>query len=252
MGFELFRDALSPHPVTPAVMPAMPRSARKAYHRRPLWSVPPMPTMSHSRRRLSRLPLPLETPRLILRLPSARDVPALKRSFRNPKTARAAGAPLHSTAEMSQPGRMVTRTLREYRNEEHLSLSVVLKAKGVCIGRVGLRGLDWKWRKVESLSYWIDPSYWNQGLATEASWALCAAAFERLGMRRIASQALDRNPSSQAVLRRLGFVQEGRERQAVRLKGRSMDMLLFGLLRDEFRPMKAPVAHRPAAESGNR
>lgn len=229
----------------------MPSSPRKAYLSSSLCSVLPMSALSHSRRRLTRLPLPLETPRLLLRLPSPGDIPALKRSFRDPKTARAAGAPLHSSVEMRQPGQMVTRTLREYRNDEHLSLSVMLKAQDLCIGRVGLRGLDWKWRKVESLSYWIDPNYWNQGFATEASWALCAAAFERLGMRRIASQALDRNPSSQAVLRKLGFVQEGRERQAVQLRGKSMDMLLFGLLRDELRPKKYPAAFQPAADSSD-
>jgi RimJ/RimL family protein N-acetyltransferase len=132
---------------------------------------------------------------------------------------------------------MVARTRREYRRGEHLSLSVILREDGRCIGRVGLRGLDWKWRKVESLSYWIDPKYWHRRFATEASWYLCRAAFGPLRMRRVASQALDRNSSSLAVLRRLGFVEEGREREAVCVRGRCMDMVLFGLLRGELRPL---------------
>jgi RimJ/RimL family protein N-acetyltransferase len=183
---------------------------------------------------LARVPLPLETPRLSLRLPSPRDVPDLRGSFRDRRTARSAGAPLHSTLEMSDPGRMVARTLREYRTAQHLSLSVVLRDGKACIGRVGLRGLDWKWRKVDSLSYWIDPRFWNRGYATEASWFLCRAAFQHLRMRRIGSSALDRNPASLAVLRRLGFVEEGRERQAVCVGGRCMDMIRLGLLRAEF------------------
>jgi [ribosomal protein S5]-alanine N-acetyltransferase len=187
--------------------------------------------------RLSRLPLPLSTPRLILRLPSSKDVTELKRSLRNPLTARAAGASLHSTVERRNPERMVRRTLREFREDEHLSLSVVLRSTGACVGRVGLRGLDWQWKKVESLSYWIDPRYWNRGLATEASWKLCETAFVDLGMRRVSSQALDRNPASQAVLRKLGFVEEGRERESVCVRGRCMDMILFGLLKRELRPL---------------
>ena len=143
-----------------------------------------VPRGSH---RLDRLELPIETPRLILRLPSTRDVPDLRRSFRNPLTARAVGAPLHSTSEMRNPALMVARTLREFRNAEHLSLSIVLREENVCIGRAGLRGLDWMWRKVESLSYWIDPAFWNRGLATESSRFLCQTAFTRLGMRRIGS-----------------------------------------------------------------
>ena len=180
--------------------------------------------------------LPVETPRLRLRLPSSQDVPALKRSFRDPRTARAVGASLHSAEEMREPGKMVTRTRAEFRRSEHLSLSVLLQGSEECVGRVGLRGLDWKWRKVESLAYWVDPRWWNRGLATEASWFLCRVAFRALRMRRIASQALDRNLASQAVLRRIGFVEEGRERRSVMLRGEAMDMILYGLLDSELRP----------------
>ena len=190
------------------------------------------------RHRLSRLRLPIRTARLTLRLPAQLDVPDLKRMFRNELTARAAGAPLHSPVEMRDPAQMVRRTRREFAADTHLSLSVILTSTGTCIGRVGLRGLDWKWRKVESLAYWLDPRYWDQGLATEASWYLCHVAFDHLGMRRISSQALDRNATSQAVLRKLGFVEEGRERQSVCVKGRCMDMILFGLLPEELRPLQ--------------
>jgi [ribosomal protein S5]-alanine N-acetyltransferase len=183
--------------------------------------------------KLGRARLPIETPRLTLRLPSRADVPDLRRSFRDPRTARAVGAPLHSREEMRDPGKMVARTRIEFRKGEHLSLSVLERESGKCVGRVGLRGLVWTYRKVESLSYWIDPHYWNRGYATEASYFLCRDAFNHLGMRRISSQALDRNIASLKVLRRLGFVEEGRERAALCLRGKCMDMVLFGLLKGE-------------------
>jgi [ribosomal protein S5]-alanine N-acetyltransferase len=188
---------------------------------------------------LDRARLPLQTPRLTLRLPSLRDVPDLRRSFRDPRTARAVGAPLHSREERLDPAKMVARTLREYRKGEHLSLSVIDKDAGRCIGRVGLRGLVWPYRKVESLSYWIDPRSWNRGYATEASYFLCREAFQRLKLRRVSSQALDQNTASLRVLHKLGFVEEGRERRAVCVRGASMDMLLFGLLREEMVPESA-------------
>ncbi len=160
----------------------------------------------------ARTRLPIETPRLILRLPTSGDIPDLRRSFRDKRTARAAGALLHPPEEMTDPARMVRRTLREYRAGEHLSLSVVLRESGKCIGRVGLRGVIWNYHKVESLSFWIDPHQWNKGYATEASWFLCREAFQRLGVHRIGSSALDHNGASLAVHRKLGFVREGRER----------------------------------------
>jgi [ribosomal protein S5]-alanine N-acetyltransferase len=183
--------------------------------------------------RLARLSLPIETPRLSLRLPSRRDVTDLRRSFRDRRTARAVGARLHSLEEMRDPARMVRRTRREFREGTDLSLSVIQRNDGRCIGRVGLRGLDWNWRTAESLSYWIDPRFWNRGYATEASWFLCRAGFRQLGLRRIGSSALDSNVASLRVLKKLGFVREGRQRQSVRVAGRSMDMLMYGLLRDE-------------------
>lgn len=102
--------------------------------------------------RLARLPLPIPAPRLLLRLPEARDLPDLKRCFRDRRTARAVGAPLHSAEEMAGPSRMIARTLREYRAGAPASLSVIHRGSGACIGRIGLRGPDWRYRKVESLS----------------------------------------------------------------------------------------------------
>lgn len=136
---------------------------------------------------------------------------------------------------------MVARTRREYREGSHLSLTVEHRAEGTCIGRVGLRELDWSYRKVGSLSYWIDPRWWGHGCATEASWFLCRAAFDELGVRRIGSSALAANEASLAVLRRLGFVREGRERASVKFPRRpAMDMILFGLLPEELRPRRWP------------
>ncbi len=183
--------------------------------------------------KLARARLPIETPRLILRLPSFRDIPDLRASFRDPRTARAVGAPLHSREEMRRPSGMIARTRSEFRKGEHLSLSVQHRESRKCIGRVGLRGFDWTYRKVESLSFWIVPSLWNQGYATEASYFLCREGFGRLGLRRIGSQALHPNTASLRVLHKLGFVEEGRERLAVCVKGHCMDMVLFGLLRSE-------------------
>ena len=130
-------------------------------------------------------------------------------------------------------------------------MSVILNDHGACIGRVGLRGLDWKWRKVESLSYWIDPKYWNRGYATEASWFLCREAFQHLGMRRISSSALDKNEMSLAVLRRLGFVEEGRERRSVYVRNACMDMVLFGVLKEEFPAWEAVASSNVTSPSSS-
>jgi len=50
------------------------------------------------------------------------------------------------------------------------------------------------------------------------------------------SSAMKPNLASLRVLKKLGFVYGGRQREAVRRRGRSMDMVLYGLLRGELVP----------------
>jgi [ribosomal protein S5]-alanine N-acetyltransferase len=202
--------------------------------------------MHRARHTWPKLTLPIETPRLLLRLPTLGDVPDLRGSFRDRRTATAVGAPLHSLEERRDPAKMVRRTRAEFRRATDLSLSVILRTDGRCVGRVGLRGIDWNYRTVESLSYWIDPRFWGQGYATEASWFLCHVAFTSLGIRRISSSALEPNVASIRVMRKLGFEAEGRQRQAIRLRGRSMDMRLYGLLRTELMPWRTLARPGPA------
>ncbi len=56
------------------------------------------------------------------------------------------------------------------------------------------------------LGYWITPSAWGRGFATEAGEAVIAMARETLRLDRLVSGHFTENPASGAVLRKLGFV----------------------------------------------
>ncbi len=109
-----------------------------------------------------------------------------------------------------------------------------------------MRGLDWKWRRVESRSYWIDPGMGHRGYASEAARVLCHEGFRRLGARRFRPPALEPSGASLAEFRLLGFVEEGREREAVSERGRRKDGILFG----PFDRVLAPLANRAARAPG--
>jgi [ribosomal protein S5]-alanine N-acetyltransferase len=83
------------------------------------------------------------------------------------------------------------------------------------------------------LGYVIGRPYWRQGFAREAIGALCDHAFEALGLRRIEAQADARNVGSTALLRRLGFVHEGRRRQCWVTRGEVCDADVYGCLPDD-------------------
>lgn len=59
------------------------------------------------------------------------------------------------------------------------------------------------------LGYWITPSAWGQGFATEAGEAVIAMACDTLRLRELVSGHFVDNPASGRVLRKLGFTPTG-------------------------------------------
>lgn len=103
---------------------------------------------------------------------------------------------------------------------------------GAVVGAVGLRVE--KAHNHAELGYWIDPGEWNQGYATEAARAVIAYGFDTLQLHRIQARHFPRNPSSGAVMRKLGMRHEGMLRGALRKNGRYEDAELYAVLRDEW------------------
>ncbi|MDJ0277468.1 GNAT family N-acetyltransferase [Sphingomonas sp. 2R-10] len=68
------------------------------------------------------------------------------------------------------------------------------------------------------MGYWITPSAWRRGYATEAGRAVLDIA-ATLGIRRVDAGHYVDNPASGAVLRRLGFVPTG-TRSSIHSRGR--------------------------------
>jgi RimJ/RimL family protein N-acetyltransferase len=60
------------------------------------------------------------------------------------------------------------------------------------------------------LGYWIVPSHWGRGFATEAGRAVLAMARDTLRLDRLVSGHFAENPASGRVLRKLGFAPTGR------------------------------------------
>jgi RimJ/RimL family protein N-acetyltransferase len=61
-----------------------------------------------------------------------------------------------------------------------------------------------------SLGYWLGRPYWGKGYMSEAACAVLTWVFEKHGIDTVFSQAMDENPASLNVMRKLGFSVEGR------------------------------------------
>src|SRR3546814_19224113 len=63
------------------------------------------------------------------------------------------------------------------------------------------------------LGYWLAPTHWRQGLATEAAQAMVVYGFETLGAEALTSGHFADNPASGRVLEKAGFRANGIARQ---------------------------------------
>ncbi|UPV74030.1 GNAT family N-acetyltransferase [Halorussus limi] len=84
------------------------------------------------------------------------------------------------------------------------------------------------------ISYWLLPEARGEGYATEAVSLLLDYAFDTSGRHRVYARVVDFNGASRALVERLGFAEEGRLREHVFLEGAYRDVVLYGLLRDEW------------------
>jgi RimJ/RimL family protein N-acetyltransferase len=74
----------------------------------------------------------------------------------------------------------------------------------------------------------------RKGYGTQALKMLLRFAFAELNMFRVSANVAEYNTGAIALVNKLGFTEEVRRRQALEREGRRWDLLVFGLLKDEW------------------
>ncbi len=110
----------------------------------------------------------------------------------------------------------------------------IFTAGGELLGDVQLANIDWRHRTATAGLGIARRARRRQGYGLDAALTLLRYGFEELDLARITARIAEYNVGAQRVLEKAGFVLEGRERKAVFGGGRRWDMLLYGLLREEF------------------
>jgi len=107
-------------------------------------------------------------------------------------------------------------------------------AEGVHIGNCGLHRIDWKNRSAELGIFIGEKEYWGQGYGSDAITALLRFAFREMNLHRIHLRVHDYNERAIRCYEKCGFRHEGTLREALFRDGRYHDILLMGILREEF------------------
>ena len=108
----------------------------------------------------------------------------------------------------------------------------IRNSDGELIGEVG--ALDFVENEQGEIGYWLARPYWGRGIMPVAVRCFCEFAFKQFQLQRIYGKVFATNPRSARVLIKAGFRHEGTLRDGYFRDGKSVDDLLFGLLRDEF------------------
>ena len=113
---------------------------------------------------------------------------------------------------------------------------IELKENGKFIGTIDLLDLDLCLKK-GSIGYVLNKDYWNQGLATEATKAVIALAFEQLGMNKLIAVYDKDNPASGRVMAKAGMQFSHEEAYAMldlHEEGRMVTRVHYVLTKEEY------------------
>lgn len=114
--------------------------------------------------------------------------------------------------------------------------AIVLKSNGAMIGCAGLRlGGD-----AAELGYWIGRKFWRQGYGAEAAGRLAAWGLAELRIAKVTAIVAEENEASIAILRRAGFTQTGKGRQAFLCRAEARLPVLYFTLNREMPKPEAP------------
>jgi ribosomal-protein-alanine N-acetyltransferase len=142
--------------------------------------------------------------------------------------------------EVAEAETMIRRLYARYRHGQAIRWGIARKQDGVLIGTCGYHFQAAAFKA--EIGYDLASAYWHQGYMNEALHTMLAYGFEILGLNRIEALVMLENEASAAVLRRLGFREEGILREYAFVKDRFLDLRFFSLLRREADPILHPLS----------
>lgn len=162
------------------------------------------------------------------------DIPEINSWRRNPELISFLGAPYRFIGEeidekwfehyLVSRSNTVRCAVVEYDNPERI------------LGLVTLASIDWVNRSCTLHIMIGRTDNQGKGLGTFAVDGMLHHAFLDLNLRRVELNVLSNNERAIHLYNKLGFVVEGVRRSAVQKQGSYLDMVVMGLLKDEWKP----------------
>ncbi len=115
------------------------------------------------------------------------------------------------------------------------SVAIIYQKK--IVGTIGFNEID-KTNSIGKIGYWLGEVYQGKGIMKKALNAIVDYGFKSINLNRIEIRVATENQKSRALPVNLGFVEEGRIRQAEWLYDHYVDHIVYGLLKEEWTQRK--------------
>ena len=111
--------------------------------------------------------------------------------------------------------------------ETNFAIAVAAEA----VGGIGFSVQHDVERRSAEVGYWLGEEYWGRGIVTEALIAVTDYAFSHYDVCRLYAHVFEWNGASARVLEKAGYTFEGRLRKSVTKDGRTIDQLMYAMIR---------------------
>ncbi|GJE10515.1 MULTISPECIES: GNAT family N-acetyltransferase [Methylobacterium] len=186
----------------------------------------------------------IETRRLWLRWPTARDRDAILKLAGDP-----AVAAMLARVPNPLPAQVVDAFVLQARsdNTAGTGLTLALAPRAAPASLIGIVSIEGSAGAEPELGYWLGRSHWGTGLMREAVSALCQAYFAYAGGAELTASARSANPASRRVLEACGFVHTGTGMRPFPARGEDLPVDLFRLDRRRWQTLGTEPALTEAA-----
>ena len=139
--------------------------------------------------------------------------------------------------DIHQADQLITGMRDEYRNRKAIRWGITHKTDDIVMGMVGFNYWDTRDNR-GSIGFDLARAYWRKGIMSEAVQAVLRFGFIQMALNRTEADASIYNTASINLLGKLGFVQEGHQREQYYEDGKYHDLLLFALLKRDWQQLQ--------------
>jgi len=141
--------------------------------------------------------------------------------------------------DTKQAQKLIENMTKRYQQREELRWGITYMPDDTVIGMCGFN----YWDRVDrrgSIGFDLNRHYWRRGIMREALRRILRFGFEAMKLNRIEADVSAENAASLALLKSLGFQQEGYQREQYFDEGTFHDLVLLALLKREWQARSRP------------